>query len=77
MATIALVMANDKVELPIDSLAKRFEWEGTGEDKRISRIIVRFRGTLYAKVLHYDADGDLIDTYYDPGNESEWCKVNS
>lgn len=77
MATIALVMANDKQELPIDSLAKRFEWEVVGGEKRISRIIVKFKKKLYAKVLHYDGDGDLIDTYTDPENESEWCRVNS
>lgn len=77
MATINLVMANDKQELPIDSLAKTYEWEGSGEDKRIKRILVKFKGKLYAKVLNYDAEGDLVNTISDPLNESEWCKVNS
>lgn len=77
MATINLVLANDKQELPIDSLAKRYEWEGPLDDRRVKRIIVKFKGKLYAKVLNYDADGFLIDTVFDNGNESEWCRVNS
>lgn len=77
MATINLVLANDKQELPIDSLAKRYEWEGTGENKRIKRIIVSFKGKLYAKLINYDADGDIDNTIFDTGNESEWCRVNS
>lgn len=77
MATISLVMANNNQELPIDSLAKQFEWEGTGANKRIKRILVKYKGKIYAKALHYDVDGDLINTIYVDGNESEWCEVLS
>lgn len=70
-------MANDKQELPIDSLAKTYEWEGSGQNKRIKRILVKFKGKLYAKPLNYDAQGDLINTITDAGNESEWCRVDS
>jgi hypothetical protein len=77
MATINLVMANDKQELPIDSLAKTFEWETVNSEKRIKRILVKFKGKLYAKKLNYDADGDITNTVFDVDNESEWNRVAS
>jgi hypothetical protein len=77
MPTISLVLANDYTELPIDSLAKQYEWETVAGVKRIKRIIVSYRKKLYAKELHYDGDGDILHTKSDPGNESEWCRVNS
>lgn len=73
-SSINLILASDNKELPIESLAPTYEYYGTGSNKKISRILVNFKGKTYAKVFNYDVDGDIVN-HVVSGSEYVWNVV--
>lgn len=75
MSGIRLVLASDNVELPVDSLAKRFEYDIDDPEQKPIKVFVKFRGITYVKAINYNVYGNIDNTFSDDDNESEWCKV--